>query len=91
MSLTSITDECTKETIYILTNVIQNELITTINVIEANALRELLIRIQTDTKLLDAIIKFNESFLELSSSWSSNSLSTSNSQVLARILLRLIP
>ena len=91
MSLTSITDECTKGTIYILTNVIQNELITTTNVIEANALRELLIRIQTDTKLLDAIITFNESFLELSSSWSSNSPSTSNSQVLARMLLRLIP
>ena len=91
MSLTSITDECTKETIYILTNIIQNELITTTNVIEANALRELLIRIQTDTKLLNAIIEFNESFLNLSDCWHSRSSSTSNAQVLARMLLKMMP
>ena len=90
MSLTSITDECTKETIYILTNIIQNELITTTNVIEANALRELLIRIQTDTKLLNAIIEFNESFLNLSDCWNSRSSSTSN-HVLVRMLLKMMP
>ena len=91
MSLTSITDECTKESIYILTNIIQNELITTTKVIEANALRELLIRIQTDTKLLNAIIEFNESFLNLSDCWNSRSSSTSNAQILARMLLKMMP
>ena len=76
MSLNSIIYECTNETICILTKIIQNELITTTNDIEANALRELLIRIQTDTKLLNAIIEFNESFLNLSDCWYSRSYST---------------
>ena len=91
MSLNSILDECTKETTYILTKIIQTELTTTTNDIDANALRELLIRIQTDTKLLNAIIEFNESFMNLSDCWHSRSSSTSNAQVLVRLLLKMMP
>ena len=91
MSSTSITDEHTKKIIIALTNIIRDELFTTTDDIKANALREMGIRIQTDTKLLNAIIEFNGSFLDLNNSWYLKSPSTSNSHVLARMLLKLMP
>ena len=91
MYSTSITDEHSKKIIIALTNIIRDELVTTTDDIEANALREMGIRIKSDTKLLNAIIEFNESFLDLNNSWYSSSPSTSNSHVLARMLLKLMP
>ena len=91
MSSTSITDECTKKTIIALTGILQDKLISTTSDAETNAINELLIRIQNDTNLLNAIIEFNVSFLDLSDSWYLSSPSTSNAHVLARMLLTLMP
>ena len=91
MSSTSITDERLKNTVIALNRILQAKLISTTSDAEANVINELLIRIQTDTELLNAIIKFNESFLALSASWYSSSPSTSNAHVLTRMLLTLMP
>ena len=73
MSSTRIIDDHTKRIIIALTNTIRDELVTTTDDIEANALREMGIRIQTDTKLLNGIIEFNGSFMDLNNSWYSSS------------------
>ena len=68
----------------------------TINDVEANVLRDMRIRIQNNTELLDAIINFNKSFLALNANWNSNVSSTLsvsstlNANSLARMLLALL-
>ena len=93
MSSTITTEERVNNFINAINDIIQFRLeYKRMNEDEANVLREMLIRIRTDTALLAAITNFNNSFLTLKANWDSinsytSSISpTSNANLLNAII-----
>ena len=57
---------------------------------DANILRNMLLRIQTNTKLRNAIGSFNESFLNLEDSWTTDDNIASSAKLASLLVLLLI-
>ena len=80
MFLTSTTDERVDSITIAINAVIQRELAAkTMNEDDATALRDILIRIQTDTAFLNALTNFSNYYLLSRALWASNASANSSS------------
>ena len=88
MSTSTITNERVDRVTNAFNASIERGLATkTMSVEHANILRDMLIRIRTDTALLDAIISFASSYLAVNATWASSANANASSTASASAIL----